>query len=362
MTRPREIVLPEPVRTTEKGSVLGLINFLLRHPLLVFGLPVLLGVLVPMVAIIRGARYTAESKFASQQADAGDSRFAGIAAQFGIALPSGGSAAQPLDYSVELITSQQILRDAVTTKYNFAEDEEGKRIRSGNLVELYGIKAKSPSAALRAATARLRSTVSASPNVRSGLITLRTSARWPGLAIAINKRLLDLVNEFNLEKRQSHAAEERKFIDERMNVAGDELSAAENALKQFYDENRGYEGSPQLRFEQQRLQRRVDLRQQVYISLAQAYEQARIDEVRNTPIITIVDPPAAASAMGGGMVTNALLGVFAGLVFGLICAFLIEYFQREAAEDPRAAGELRRSLAYFRTRLNPFARNRIRGH
>jgi uncharacterized protein involved in exopolysaccharide biosynthesis len=362
MTRPREIVMPEPARPAEKGSILGLFNFVLRHPLLIFGLPILFGALAPVVSILRGARYTAESKFAAQSVESGNSRFAGIAAQFGIDLPGAASGGQPLDYSVELITSQQILRDAVQTRYTFAEDEEGKRVRRGNLIELYGIEARSPNEALRAATARLRSTVSASPNVRSGLITLRTSARWSGLAIAINQRLLQLVNEFNLQQRQAHAAQERKFVDDRMNTAADELSAAENALKQFYEENRGYENSAQLRFEQQRLQRRVDLRQQVYLSLAQAYEQARIDELRNTPVIAVVDPPAAASAMGGGLLTTLLLGLFAGLVVGLIWAFGTEFLQREAAEDPRAAGELRRRITQIGSRVNPFGQRRVRGH
>jgi len=361
LTRPREITLPEPTRDADRGSVLGLFNFVLRHSLLIVGLPLLFGVLAPVISILRGARYTAESKFGIQQSDPGNSRVAGLAAQFGIDLQGAGSATQPLDYSVELLTSQQILNDAVMTHYEFPEGEAGTPVRKGNLIELYKIKARSPEAALRAATNKLKSNVSASPNVRSGLITLRTSAPWPGLAVAINRRLLDLVNEFNLQKRQSHAAAERAFVDDRMNVAGDELTSAENALKRFYQENRGYQGSADLQFEQQRLQRRVDLRQQVYLALAQSYEQARIDEVRNTPVITVVDPPAATSRIGGGLLTTVLVGLFAGLVVGLILAVSGEYFRREAKENPGAAAEFRRRVAHIRSRLSPFDRVRMGG-
>jgi uncharacterized protein involved in exopolysaccharide biosynthesis len=361
MTKPREIVLPEAPRPAERGSVLDLLNFVLRHPFLIFGLPLLFGGLAPLISILNGARYNAESKFTSQQSESGGSRFAGIAAQFGIDVPGSASAMQPLDYSVELITSRRILRDAVLTNYTFAEDELSKRVRRGNLVQLYGIKARNPEAGIRAAIAKLKSNVSASPNIRSGLITLRTSAPWAGLAVEINQRLLDLTDEFNLQKRQSHAAAERKFVDDRMNAAADELSAAENQLKQFNQENRGFQGSFELQAEHQRLQRRVDLRQQIYLSLAQAYEQARVEELRNTPVITVIDPPTLASRIGGGLLTTLLLGLFAGLVVGVLVAFGKEYFQREAAADPRAAAELSRRFAQFRNRLIPFRRVHFRG-
>jgi uncharacterized protein involved in exopolysaccharide biosynthesis len=46
-----------------------------------------------------------------------------------------------------------------------------------------------------------------------------------------------------------------------------------------------------LSFVYDRLVNNVTLRQQIYTSVAQAYEQARIDEVRDTPVITVVEAP-----------------------------------------------------------------------
>lgn len=359
MTRAREVSIAQPVRPKDRGSVLSLLNFFLQHPLLVFGVPLLFGLVAAIFSLVRSPSYTAESKFATQKGASSNARFAGLAAQFGVSLES-SNPGESLDFYMELLTSQHLLRDAAATNYSF-RDPETNRVITGNLAQLYGIKRASPDAALRDAALRLRSNISLFPNVRSGLITLRTGAEWGGLAVAVNQRLLELVNGFNLQTRQAQASHERQFVDERLNVAQDELTAAENALKQFNQDNRGFAGSPQLQFEQQRLQRRVDLRQQVYVSLAQAYEQARIDEVRNTPVITIVEPPfGTATRRGGGVITNALLGIFAGLVVGIILALGREYFRREAAEDPQAAAELRGKVAFWRRRLRPSSRTAAR--
>ena len=54
-------------------------------------------------------------------------------------------------------------------------------------------------------------------------------------------------------------------------------------------------GSPELALEEQRLERAVVMRQQVYTTLVQLYEQVRLDALRNTPVITVVEPPEVAA-------------------------------------------------------------------
>jgi uncharacterized protein involved in exopolysaccharide biosynthesis len=70
-----------------------------------------------------------------------------------------------------------------------------------------------------------------------------------------------------------------------------ELHEAEDSLASFLRENRRFESSPELQFERDRRARRVSMQQEVYTSLAQALEQSKINEVRNTPVITILDSP-----------------------------------------------------------------------
>jgi uncharacterized protein involved in exopolysaccharide biosynthesis len=70
-----------------------------------------------------------------------------------------------------------------------------------------------------------------------------------------------------------------------------EKRQAEDELQAFLQRNRDFRSSPQLSFAYDRLADNVSLRQQLYTAVAQAYEQARIEEVRDTPVITVVEAP-----------------------------------------------------------------------
>ena len=70
-----------------------------------------------------------------------------------------------------------------------------------------------------------------------------------------------------------------------------DLQEAENRLAGFLKVNRDYQNAPDLRFQYDRLNREVSIQQQLFVSLAQSFEQAKIDEVRDTPVISVVEAP-----------------------------------------------------------------------
>jgi uncharacterized protein involved in exopolysaccharide biosynthesis len=82
----------------------------------------------------------------------------------------------------------------------------------------------------------------------------------------------------------------------------------------------------------------VDIRQAVVIALAQNYEQARIDEVRDIPVITIVEAPAVPALPDPRMLLlRGVLALVAGAVLGALLAFF-PAFVRASRTD--TAGEL----------------------
>ena len=130
---------------------------------------------------------------------------------------------------------------------------------------------------------------------KTGVVELEVTAGNPGLAQEINQRLIDLVNEFNLRTRQSQAANERAFTERRLEEVRQELRATEDGLQSFLQRNRDYTNSPALTFQVERLQREVSMRQEVFTTLAQEFQQAKIEEVRDTPVITVVEAPSLRS-------------------------------------------------------------------
>src|SRR5207244_4476199 len=101
-------------------------------------------------------------------------------------------------------------------------------------------------------------------------------------------------------------------LEGRSQEALTELRTAEQAMQDFLVRNRQYQNSPPLQFEASRLQRRIDLTQQVYTNLVQAYEQARVAEVRNTPVLTIIDKPEGSAQPSVRLRTLGILGVLLG--------------------------------------------------
>jgi uncharacterized protein involved in exopolysaccharide biosynthesis len=315
-------------------SLLKAVNLLLRNRRLVAGLPLGLAFLVGVLGVLSPREHEARSAFVPQTVDS-RSRMTGLAAQFGFALPSGAAAESPEFYR-QLLGSRDLLSAAVLTEYRIAAGDDKQDTLKGNYIELLGIEADSEAATMRHAIESLRGSMSTEHNYESSILAIRVRSPWPELSVQLNRRLLSLVEEFNVERRQSQASAERSFVSARLAEAQAELAASEAEFERFLEQNRRYQDSPQLTFEFGRLQQRVDLRRQVYNSLAQAFEQARIEEVRNTPVISIIDvPESGAVPVARNTVKKAFLALIIGFILAALLAFAREHFRQRRADDDR---------------------------
>ena len=117
------------------------------------------------------------------------------------------------------------------------------------------------------------------------------------------------------------------------------LREAEDRLQGFLQRNRVI-SSPDLGFEHDRLQRQVTLRQQVYTSLVQNQEEARIREVRDTPVITVLENPRLpVVSEPRRSVLKGILGGLAGGLLGAMIAFLAEGVSRARRQSSGEARE-----------------------
>lgn len=321
------------------GSMLArALRFAVDYRTLVVGCALGSALVAGLATIARGTTYTAESRFIPQATGGGSlSRLAGLAAQFGVDVPAGGSGGASADLYVRLVQSREILEDVALARYA----ESGSASPARTLLEVYDLRHRdSVQRTLMGVDLLRRQLVRASADPRSGIVTIEVRAGNRGLSEQINRRVLERIAGFNLQRRQSQAAAERGFLERRLNEAQGELRSAEERMAAFLQQNRAY-GAPHLANEHARHQRAIDLRQQIYTNLAQAYEQARIEEVRNTPVITIIDHPEGSARRRRGLVTKTLIGFLVGALLGLGLAALTEYVRREEARDPEAFNSVR---------------------
>lgn len=329
---------------SEPIPFLAIVNAILRNRLRIALLIAVLCFGVAAYTLLRPRTYVSDASFSLQSSDS--HRGSGIAAQFGLTLPSSDGSQSPA-YYVELLDSREILTAAAASQYSYKTD--GRKV-TGTLPQLYDIDDRDSAVKYDRAVRRLRAAITSDKSRETGIVDVSVSAQSPELAQQLLTRLLQLLNEFNLKTRQSQAANERRFIEQRMAEIGVDLRAAEDRLQNFLQRNRGgYASIPELSFEHDRLSREVGLRQQVYTSLAQNYEQARIDEVRDTPALTVIESPSLpVRPAPRGLVRRVFVALLIGLLLGtlpLLLRVLLTARRRsmdeEVEEFRRLKGELR---------------------
>ena len=171
--------------------------------------------------------------------------------------------------------------------------------------------------------------------------------------------VLEIASAGALEQRLSRTRAKREFLETRVNAALGELRAAEDSQRLFYERNRQWESSPTLVVEERRVRRQVETANSLYLSLRQQYESARIDEVNNTPVITVVDravPPRERQWPRRTLIVlaAALLGALLGLLLGAARVLAAHW----AARNPDEASLLRGALRQVRTDVRDTARRR----
>jgi uncharacterized protein involved in exopolysaccharide biosynthesis len=294
---------------------------LLRYRYLIAVAVFAVSTLLVSAGLLAHRTYTATASFVPQTTDKGLSRLAGLAAQFGVVgLPTGNGPSP--EFYADVMTSRQLLRAVVDTR--FPADSGGSIL----LADL--LRAPGSGTLRRERTVdRLLRAVGVVTSNKTGMVELDVRLPDPVIAQQVAHRMLELLNDFNLRTRQSQARQERLFAGRRMDEVRGELRTAENALQAFLQQNRDFEDSPQLAFQRDRLQREVSLRQQVYTSLATSYEQSKMDEVRDTPVITVVETPVVpVEPDSRRLIVRGVVGVTLGLMLGVLLAFGREYGRR----------------------------------
>jgi uncharacterized protein involved in exopolysaccharide biosynthesis len=321
-----------------EGSIFAAVNALLRQRALVVGCIALLAVIGGSSAFLRDRVYSSSSSF---MPEGRQSAASGLAAQLGFSLPGSGGTDSPQFYA-DLLQSREILGATVTTAFTVP----GSIPRPTTLVDLYRVEGATPALRREAAIDRLSKMVDVSVSTRTNVVTLRAKATSPQLAQQINQRLLTLLGDFNQRRRQSRAGEERRFAEARLAAVKGELRVAEDRLQSFLQSNRDYQNSPSLVFSYERLQADVSLLRQVVTTLQESAEQAKIEEVRDTPTVTLVESPnLPARPDPRGVVTFTLIGIVLGTFLGMALALVRETLSRpsvRATSDYEEFVQLRR--------------------
>ena len=299
-------------------SIISLGNALLRRWRLIVFMPLGIGIAVGILSFFLPPAFTATATFVPEVPSTSTmpSALSGIAGQFGVSIGSEGS--QSPQFYAQVLMGPGITNQVLQTR--FADPRPGSNPGdSVKLLSLLGLEGDSLADSLEAGRALLLETVVPRINILTSIVDLDVETRYATLSADVANAYIRYLNAFNTETRQSQARARRDFMDERLKSIENELRSSEASLRAFYERNRLWRNSPQLVIEEERLRRQVDSRQEMQTTLLRTYEQARIEEVNDTPVITVVNwasPPRKKSKP-----QQKLLVVFAVAASGMLAVF-----------------------------------------
>jgi len=261
----------------------------------------------------------------------------------------------PLEFYATLIGSDEFLARLVRAPLITRDSRGDSTIVT--LLDLYSDTDDSLAERITDASQKAWSKTILALDADANTVTIEFKAHDPYLAASVVNQYVALVNEFNVHERQTRAKALRAFLEsEALPRAARELSSAEDTLAAFYFRNRSFESSPLLRLEEARLQRRITLKQQSYLELSAQFENARVAEIQDTPVITVVSsgtpPPTASSPK---LLVNLLVACLLALTGWFILVLGRLYLDALSTTEPddvaAARAELLSALRPFRVPL-----------
>jgi uncharacterized protein involved in exopolysaccharide biosynthesis len=286
-------------------------------------------ILAAFVVLLTERTWTASAAFLPESRRSGGGGLSSLAMQYGVNLGGmvGGEGGQSLQFYTELVRSREILQRLVAD--SLVLDSSGAKVA---VTDFLKVKGDSPAERYEDGLVALRGIIQPSANPTTGIVRIRVTTESATASQILTQRTLDLLNEFNLERRQSQGATERRFAEQRLSEMTDSLGAAEQRLQAFEQRNAQYETSPHLRMEQRRLMNNLAAKQTLHTALAQSYEQARIEEVRDTPVITTLERPTVPvrSDSRRGL-QKMMLAFVVAIAIGVVLAFArsnLAYFRQ----------------------------------
>ena len=265
---------------------------------------------------------------------------AGMASSMGVGALGGDPSESP-DFYLQLLRSRELLTRLLESR--FADERTPAPADSARLVDMLDLgKKRTPARRLELGVERLRNDIVVRTDAQTSMVSFDVDMPAPGLSAAVANRAAALVEEFNREQRASRARAKREFIAERLAEAERQQRLAEDRHRDFLAQNRQYQRSPTLTVEERRLDRRMTEAGDLTASLRREYESARIEEVNDAPVITVVDravPPQR--PRWPRPVPVAFLAIVTGLVFGTLAAGTATLLRDWARRNPADAAEVR---------------------
>ncbi|MCH7764600.1 MAG: hypothetical protein IIB95_12830 [Candidatus Marinimicrobia bacterium] len=319
--------------------------------------PLALGLLTALyVLFIAQPVYVSSAKIMSSGGGGSISQLQGLAAQFGVSVPVGSEGAEWV--YPDIIKSRTLARVLLERKFNTEKYGPQK-----SLLQILTYGDEEPEVGLdtliKYGIESYLGMIEVDQDRTSSVYTLTVSAFEPQFAADICAVLIEELDKHQRKYKTAKVKETRLFIEGRIVEVQIELEEAEENLKEFRDRNRQIQQSPALLLEQQRLTRETSVLTGVFTMLKQQLEMTKIEEVRESALVQILDPPEAPLYRDKPKRKLAvLLSLILGFGMAVVIAFVREYASNSDEEEKGKLREITQLTKDNILDLIPFGKKR----
>ena len=157
----------------------------------------------------------------------------------------------------------------------------------------------------------------------SGLIFVTVYMEEKQLSADIVNYIASWIDMYISKEMNVQATKNREFIEQRLESAKAELFISEEKYSAFLKQHSIASDDPETLLEKARLLRNIEVNQEVYVTLKQQYELNKIEELKERPVLNILDNGEPASTSSHPKVWVILISfiftsIFLSLVFFLL--------------------------------------------
>lgn len=298
------------------------------------------------------SEYESSSKIMSSSGGSRVSPAAGLAAQFGINLQTGDS--EPQWVYKDIIKSRTIAHKMLNRKFDTSKFGPQKP-----LIQILTYGNQKPQVGMDTlkiiAVKKLLGMIQISENKSTGIHTLTLTTNEPKFSFDLNSAIISVLDVHQKNYNKAKTSDTRKFIEERITSTEKQLQITEETLKDFRGRNRRIQNSPGLLLEQERLEREVSVLLGVYTTLKQQLETAKINEVKESDYVIVIDPPQVSlSPIRPQKISILFITGLSGIVLGIFFAFTMEYYSSQNKEEKDKMKVLKSLLVNNISEMIPF--------
>jgi len=299
------------------------------------------------VLFIADSTYVSRVTFMSSEIGSSSSQMMGLASQFGFAMPMQNS--RPKWSYEEVIKSRTMAKSLLAHRFDTEEFGPQKE-----LLQILTYGDEEP-------TVGIDTLIKSGIGDVQGMIEINTSGSMyeleistfePQLAADLARVVIEELDKRQREYNARHTTGTRKFIEELLIDTKAELEEAEEGLKNFREANRNIISSPALQLKQERLGRDVAVLIGVYTTLKQQLETAKIEEVKESDYVLILDKPETplypSKPRKKFMVILAgILGIGLGMVLAFIREYVLNGDEKEREKMGKAKSLIKKNIFDF---------------